>query len=81
MTPAGSHHRFGGRLTCLDNGWIDKPVRLIDHADVADRDALMLLPAEASVNVCADHDLRPHSLDRIEQFTGCLRSRRDLSPA
>jgi len=28
----------------------------------------MLIPTEAAVNVSADHDPRPDSLDRIEEF-------------
>ena len=47
---------------------MDEPVGFIDHADVVDRNPLMLVTAVASVNMSTDHEPWSHSLDRIEQL-------------
>jgi hypothetical protein len=62
--------RSASEIRQVDDGWrIDEPVRFVDDADVVDRNALMLDPTEAPVNVPADHDPRSNSLDRHEQFS------------
>ena len=58
-------------------GVLTSRVALVDDADVVDRNAPMLVAAEASVLVVAeasvnmptDHDPRANSLDRHEQFS------------
>src|ERR1700680_3981988 len=50
-------------------GRVDEPVALVDDADVVDRNALMLVATEASVNMPTDHDPRANSLDRHEQLS------------
>ena len=52
-----------------DRRRVDEPVVLVDDADVVDRNALMLVVAEASVNMPTDHDPRANSLDRHEQLS------------
>lgn len=47
---------------------VDEAVCLIDRTDVVDRNALMRVTAQASVNTPTDQDLRSGLLDRIEQF-------------
>jgi len=47
-------------------GAFHEPVRLVDDANVVDRNALMLEPTEVPMNVSANHDPRPDSPDRIK---------------
>jgi hypothetical protein len=42
---------------------------LFDDGDVVDRNALMLVATEASVNMPTDHDPRANSLDRHEELS------------
>src|SRR5262245_3123191 len=56
-------------ITQVDDGRrVDEPVGFIDHAHVVDRNPLMLETTVASVNMSADYEPRPHSLDRVEQL-------------
>jgi hypothetical protein len=52
-----------------DGRRVDEPVALVDDADVVDRNALMLVAAEASMNMPTDHNPRPNSLDRHQQLS------------
>ena len=52
-----------------DRRRVDEPVALVDDADVVDRNALMLVAAEASVNMPTDHDPRANSLDCYEELS------------
>ncbi len=45
-----------------------EPVLLIDDADVINGDTHMLIPTVPTVNVPADHELRPNPLNRREQL-------------
>jgi hypothetical protein len=51
-----------------DRRRVDESVALVDDADVVDRNALMLLAAEASVNMPTDHDPPSGELSRSPEL-------------